>query len=290
MPLAPVNGVELNYRIDDLTLPWIDKSEVKYILTHHAYFRGLESLTGWVPTLARHYRVVRFDSRGFGGSSAPPEPFEMTIPTLSQDALALMDHLGVEKFHFLGMNSGGIAGQILAAEHPHRVLSLTLCDTPHRLNDPIRKRLSLGFGSISGAIRQLGFKEWRSRTLNSTLNPAQIDPRMTAWQVAMQERVPLHINIAQQKSLEESDTAPILKDIRCPTLLIGGDRSEFMPLEMITFMMREIPDAQAKIFPGVGSTVGITRAEECAGVMLDFLRQIDGKADWAVPFAPSCQT
>ena len=275
MPIAKVNGVELNYRVDDLTLPWADKSKVKYILTHHAYFRGLESLTGWVPILAQHYRVVRFDSRGFGGSSAPPPPFEMTIPQLASDALGLMDHLGVERFHFLGMNSGGLAGQILAAEHPDRVESLTLCDTPHRLPDPVRARLSLGMGSISGAIAQLGFKEWRKRTLDATLNPAKIDPRMTAWQVAQQEKVPLHINIAQQKSLEDSDSAALLPKIACPTLLLGGDRSEFMPMEMITFMLRQIPQARAKIYPNIGSTLGITHAGACAQDMYDFLREVD---------------
>lgn len=278
MPIANINGTQINYCIDDFTDPWRDPATVKTVFMHHAFFRGLESLTGWVPALARDYRVVRLDSRGFGGSSAPPPPFEMTMQHLVDDVVALLDHLNIEKVHYLGVSSGGIAGQMLAAAHPHRVESLTLCDSPHRLPDAAKAKLALGEPTISGAMRKLGFRTWRERTLDSTLDPKKIDARMTKWQLEMQLRVPEHICISQEHSLETSDSAPLLKDIRCPSFLMGGDRSVFVPLEMLIFMAGQIPNSRVKVFPNVGSTLSVMHADECARSMHAFLRELDASS------------
>lgn len=275
MALAQINETTINFHIDDFTDPWRDRTSIKTIFMHHAFLRGLDSLTGWVPRLSRHYRVVRIDSRGFGGSSAPPPPFEMTMQHLVDDALGLMDYLELEEVHYFGASSGGIAGQILAATRPERIESLTLCDSPHKINDAIRDKLALGEPSISGAMRKYGFKEWRRRTLDSTLDPNRIDPKIGQWQLERQYRVPEHISISQEHSLETSDTAPILRNIQCPTLLISGDRSVFLPLDMLTFMAGQIPDSRVKVFPNVGSTLSVTHADACAQAMLEFVQQLD---------------
>lgn len=278
MPLARINDFDLNYCIDDYTDAWCDKRRLGTILMHHAFFRGLESLAGWVPTLARHYRVVRFDSCGFGGSSAPPEPFELTLDQLASDALALMDHLEVERCHFVGVSSGGIAGQLLAVSHPHRIRSLSLCDSPHRLNDAVQKQLAAGEASPSAAIRKYGVRGWRDRTMASTLDPRLVDRRMMEWQLEMQVRVPLHICASMEQSLETSDTAPLLKDIACPTLVMAGDRSVFTPPEMAVFMARRIPHARLQIFPNVGSTLSVMHPQACAQAVLDFATELDRTA------------
>lgn len=275
MPMASVNGVQLHYQVDDFTNPWRDKKTVRTVLMHHAFFRGLDSLAGWAPILARHYRVVRYDSCGFGGSSAPPEPFAMTIEQLAADASGLMDHLEIEQAHFIGVSSGGIAGQILAATQPQRVASLTLCDSPHRLNDAVKLKLSAGESSPSAAIRKFGILGWRDRTMSSTLDPNKVDRAMMDWQVAMQIQVPLHICASMEESLENADTAPLLPRIQCPSLLIGGDRSVFTPLQMLLFMAGEIPHSRLHVFPNVGSTLSVMHPEICAQSMLDFITEVD---------------
>lgn len=278
MPIVNINATRINYQIDDFTDPWRDRKTVKTVFMHHAFFRGLDSLAGWVPTLARHYRVVRIDSRGFGGSEAPPPPFEMTMQQMADDVVALLDHLGIERVHYLGVSSGGIAGQMIAASQPHRIESLTLCDSPHRLNDAVKAKLSLGEPLISAAMRKHGFMEWRRLTLDSTLDPKKVDPLMTQWQLEMQSRVPEHIGISQEHSLETSDTAPILGRISCPTFLMGGDRSVFVPLDMLLFMAGQIPDSRVQVFPNVGSTLSVMHAQACAQAMLAFVQERDAIA------------
>lgn len=275
MPIARIHDFDLNYQVDDCVDPWRDPKEVPTVLMHHAFFRGMASLAGWVPTLARRYRVVRYDSCGFGGSGAPPEPFALTMQQLSLDALGLMDHLELERVHFIGVASGGIAGQLLATTHPGRLKSLTLCDSPHQLPEVMKKKLAAGEPTIGAAIRKFGVAGWRDRTMASTLDPKQVDARMMAWQYRMQAQVPVHICASMEDSLEFADTAPILKDIPCPTLLMGGDRSVFTPLEMLVFMTRQIPDSRLKVFPGIGSTLSVMQPEMCARAALAFIDSLE---------------
>ena len=80
--------------------------------------------------LAEHFRVVRYDTRGHGGSPVPPGPYD--IDDLTDDVVALLDGLGVETAHFVGLSLGGMTGMRLAARHPERVDRLVvLCTGAH---------------------------------------------------------------------------------------------------------------------------------------------------------------
>ena len=80
-----------------------------------------------VPALARHFRVLRFDTRGHGDSSVPAGPY--SLDRLGRDVLELFDALGVERAHFLGLSLGGIIGQWLGVHAPDRIDRLILANT-----------------------------------------------------------------------------------------------------------------------------------------------------------------
>ena len=84
--------------------------------------------------LERHFRVVRFDTRGHGRSPAPPGPY--TIDDLADDVIALLDDLAVERAHFVGLSLGGMTGLRLAARHSSRIDRLVVLCTGARL-DPL---------------------------------------------------------------------------------------------------------------------------------------------------------
>jgi len=91
-------------------------------------------LTMWAPQAAAlegRYRVLRYDTRGHGGSEAPDGPY--TFMEMVEDVSALMDGVGVQRTHFVGLSMGGMVGQWLALTQPERVLSLVLCDTSARM-------------------------------------------------------------------------------------------------------------------------------------------------------------
>ena len=72
-------------------------------------------LAMWAPQAAAlkdRYRVVRYDTRGHGGTEVPPGPY--TLDMLADDAFGLMDALGIDKAHWVGLSMGGMIGQTAA--------------------------------------------------------------------------------------------------------------------------------------------------------------------------------
>lgn len=82
---------------------------------------------GWVRDLtAAGYRVIAFDHRGHGKSSASYDPADYTPSKMAGDAAALLDHLGVTRAHVFGYSMGARVSTFLALEHPERVATLIL--------------------------------------------------------------------------------------------------------------------------------------------------------------------
>lgn len=87
-------------------------------------------LQGWafqVPALSKQARVITFDNRGAGRTSAPDRPY--TIAGMAEDVAALMDRLGIAKANVLGFSMGGYIAQSLALVHPEKVDKLILLST-----------------------------------------------------------------------------------------------------------------------------------------------------------------
>lgn len=78
------------------------------------------------------HRVVTFDARGHGESSPAPTPTDYTYPAMIEDAVAVLDHLGIARAHVVGQSMGSATGVGLALTHPERVRSLTVITPAHR--------------------------------------------------------------------------------------------------------------------------------------------------------------
>ena len=277
MPFVHVDGAEINYRIDDFTDPWCDKSKVKTVVMHHAAHRGLETFTPWVPTLSRKYRVVRFDTRGVGGSTAPPEPFKMTVQHLVDDSISVLNHLGLDHVHWVGTQSGGVVGLIIAATRPELINTLTVCNSPYKYSGPFKVKLAGVEGMTPGeSLRKLGFWEWRNRTFASSVDEERSDPRMVEWVKGVQSRVPIHILASQMDDGAKADISGLLKNVKCPTLFMNGDRGNVVSDEDLFFMAKEVKNSRVLIFPNLGDSIHLMIGEKCARATLDFLTEIDG--------------
>jgi 3-oxoadipate enol-lactonase len=129
MPYAAVNDTQLFYRIDgaqDSTAPWLVLSN------------SLGSdVSMWTPQLvefSKHFRVLRYDTRGHGHSAAPQGPY--TIEQLTGDVIGLLDHLGIARAHFAGVSMGGLTGVGLGARFADRIDRLVLCNTAAKIGTP----------------------------------------------------------------------------------------------------------------------------------------------------------
>ena len=100
----PTTDLAMHYEVDDFTDPW---HHPETILLLHGNAESGAAWYGWVPHLARHYRVVRPDMRGFGASTPMPRDFPWTLDVLIDDFIRLMDRLEADRFHLVGAKIGG---------------------------------------------------------------------------------------------------------------------------------------------------------------------------------------
>jgi len=129
MPYAAVNGTELHYRIDGDrhgSAPWV--------ILSNSLGSDLSMWTPQVAALSKHFRVLRYDTRGHGHSEAPKGPY--TIEQLAGDVLGLMDTLKIARAHFCGVSMGGLTGVALAARHASRFERVVLANTAARIGSP----------------------------------------------------------------------------------------------------------------------------------------------------------
>jgi len=105
MPPAHLPGdLLMHYDDDDFTDPW---SPAETVILHHGNAKSGKLWYGWVPLLARDYRVIRIDARGFGRSSVPAPGYPWSLEGFATDLVHLMEHLGIDKAHLIGETIGG---------------------------------------------------------------------------------------------------------------------------------------------------------------------------------------
>ena len=124
MPLARLNGINLSYHIEGAGEPLV------MIMGFTA------SRIGWTPQrrfFRKHYTVITFDNRGAGKSDKPPGPYSTRM--MADDTVKLMDVLGIERAHIMGLSMGGMIAQELAINYPQRVMKLVLAATYARQDE-----------------------------------------------------------------------------------------------------------------------------------------------------------
>jgi 3-oxoadipate enol-lactonase len=125
--MLDVNGTDLHVRIDGLAgAPWLVLS--------NSLGATLDMWDPQVVALSRDFRLLRYDTRGHGGSAVPPGPY--TIEQLGTDVIGLLDLLGIERADFCGLSMGGATGMWLGAHAPSRLDRLVLCNTTPWLGPP----------------------------------------------------------------------------------------------------------------------------------------------------------
>ena len=267
MPYLQLNGTRFHYHLDDYTEPWKSKSVV---LLHHSAGGNLHRWRSWVPTLARHHRVLRFDMRGHAGTQPPPEgPF--SLPGLAADITAVLDGLEIEKVHVVGASAGGIVSLRFAHDFPQRLHSLSLvASTP--------KLAQMGAGIDAGVWRRTleeqGTKAWLLSDSQKRFGP-QSESGLIEWYATEGGKTQANVVLSLQGCLLQEDLTPLLSHIATPTLILASGQDKITPLEVQHLMAQQMPKARLQIFEDVGHNMKVEVPDLLAGTVRDFIGEIE---------------
>ena len=239
------DGVEINYRLDDFRDPWIEGPGGTIVMSH-GFARSMLWWTQWVPALSRRYRVLRYDIRGCGQSSVPADNAAWSADRIAADVVDVIDHLGIDAVHWVGFEAGGLWGSVFAVNHPDRIKSLTVCNTP--------AGIGTGHFAASGIaaadeIRKVGFPQWLIDTRATRMDLALADPKLDEWHVREHAKTTTEVAAALMDVLEVLDVSTMHSRIRVPTLVMYSDRAKSCPPEEQARVWQTIPDARPSPSP-----------------------------------------
>ncbi len=150
------DGIHLNYKISG-------PADARPFVFSNSLGTNLHMWDGQMAEAERHWRVIRYDQRGHGGSDAPDGDYGLA--RLGQDVIDLLAALDIEKAAFCGLSMGGMTGLWLAINHPDRFTRMALCNTSAFLppvelwNDRIAAVTESGMAAIDQAVLERWFTD-----------------------------------------------------------------------------------------------------------------------------------
>jgi 3-oxoadipate enol-lactonase len=253
----------LHYHVDDFTDPW--RTPEAILMLHGNAESGL-AWYAWVPALARRYKVVRPDMRGFGASTPMLREFPWTLDVVIDDFTRLMDHLGIGRFHLVGAKIGGTIARAFAARRPERVMTLTVVGTP----PPLRAGAAERAPELAAGFEFEGVEPWAGRTMGGRLG-SEFPAEGVEWWIGFMARTAVSTQSGFMKTIACADIRADLPNIRCPTLVITTEGSGLASVDETRAWQRQIAHSRLLVLPGDSYHVAASHAERCAAETLAFI-------------------
>lgn len=259
---AKINGIEINYCVSG-------KESGPPVVLHHPLGTNLTVWNELARRLEPDYRVVRFDARGHGTTDAPSGAYD--FPTLARDTIGVMDHLGVQRAHYLGLSMGGFVGQYLGLDFPARFRSLTLVSTSSNMS----------------AGREIWDQRIRDVTTNG-MTKQIIDVALTRWVSAaalasrpdlvsrlrtMLETTPSSGYAGWCHAIRDLDVTDRIAEIRLPTCVIVGALDPATPPAAAEVIHAQIRGSELIKMPGVSHMLMLEEPAAFHAHVLAFLER-----------------
>lgn len=227
--------------------------------------------TSHLADLAKSFTVIVHDHRGTGRSAL--SKIDYSVAQMADDALQLMDGLGLKKVHWCGHSTGGAMGQILAIKHPERIDRLVLSATWAK-TDAFFRRL---FDVRATALRELGPAAYLKGSALALNSPAWIrdhDAELTEAEAKANETLPEpEIMLSRIAAIQGHDQRDRLQRVKSRALAVCARDDMVTPLYFTEELVRLIPDARAYVFPDGGHFYTNVHGAEFRRVMTAFLQE-----------------
>jgi len=256
------NGIKMNYELSG-------KEGAPVVMLSHSLGSSLVMWNPQLEVLKPHYQVLRYDARGHGGSDAPSGAY--TLDMLGEDALGLLDALGIEKVYFVGLSMGGMIGQYLALNHADRVENLVLCDTaailPEEAQPVWQERIEMA--------REKGLEALVDGTLERWFTPDFLGQNLPEVEPIRQQflATPVDGYVGCSEAIRGLNYLGRLSEIKMPTLIMVGEEDPGTPVAAAEVMEQRIAGSALVVLPSAAHLSNVEQAEAFNRALISFLLQ-----------------
>lgn len=259
------DGARIAYRIDGDSK---DEADKPVLVLSNSIGTDLHMWDAQIPALSRHFRVLRYDARGHGVSSVPPGPY--SLARLGEDVVDLLDHLRIDRAHFLGLSLGGIVGQWLGVHAATRIDRLILSNTA-----PYLGPAEVWDASIAAVLQARDMRETAQTFLRNWFPAHMLGADDPAHALVIPFRETLlttnrHGLAGSWAAVQQTDLRRAIADITRPTLVIAGEHDTVTAAAFSRTMAETIPGARLVVFPAVHLS-NVEFPDEFSAAVIEFL-------------------
>ena len=251
-------------------LHYEDRGQGQPVLLVHGLGSSIQDWEYQIPHLLQTHRVLAIDLRGHGRSGKPRERY--SIRQLADDVVALIEHLGLQQVHLVGISMGGMVGFQLGVDHPHLLRSLTIVNSAPEVKAKsaadwwmLAKRWTLsrvlGLDTIGKGLARLLFPY----------------PEQAELRAKVEQRWPQNDKRAYLASLDAIigwGVRERLNAITCPTLVISGDR-DYTPVSLKEAYVAEMSNARLLVIERSRHATPMDQPHRFNAALDEFLTQVE---------------
>jgi 3-oxoadipate enol-lactonase len=264
-------------KVGDINMHYEDYGKGEPLLLIAGWGTDLTSWQFQIPEFSTKYRVIAFDNRGAGRTDAPDRPYSMRM--MADDAVGLLDALGIGGAHVLGISMGGCIAQEIAIKCPERTRSLILAATTA---SPGKCPLLMHTLAAWTAAMEEGVSP-------KTLARMQLPFVVTSRFFDQPEMIALWVDTVaanpcqprayacrrQTDASAEQDSRAQLNRITAPTLILAGKEDIMLPVRQSEELAAAIPGARLVVLDGGAHGFSIEISDRFNRAVLEFLAETD---------------
>ncbi len=265
---------------DTVRLYYEEAGDGDVLIFVHEYAGDLRSWEPQIRFFSRRYRCVAFNARGFAPSDVPAQQDMYSQKHACDDILAIVDHLGIESAHIVGLSMGGFATLHFGLEHPERARSLVVAGCGYGAEGDKRAQFQAEVEAAAQLIEQSTGEAFAERYSEG---PTRVqfqnkDPR--GW-MEFREQLAEHsmqgaaltMRGVQKARPSIFDLEDNMRHLNVPTLIVTGDEDDPCLVPNI-FMKRTIPSAALSVLPNAGHTINLEDPDRFNSIVAEFLAQV----------------
>jgi len=255
------NGIQMNYELSG-------RKGAPIVVLSHSLSSSLLMWNPQMDVLNLYFQVLLYDIRGHGDSDTPLGAY--TLELLGNDAIGLLDALNINQVHFIGLSMGGMIGQCLALNYPHRLKSLVLCDTasviPSDAQPIWQERID--------KARKKGMEALLEETMERWFTPAFLtkNSKMLALTQKQFLATPVSGYIGCAEAIRKLNYLDRLSEIKMPTLIMVGEDDPATPVSASVAMHERISNSKLVILPSARHLSNVEQTEAFNTALLTFLK------------------